>query len=149
MAYDLDITKNKTNYTTMWWLFKIKRVLKKIYRYWNWKVLKDIIYKYLRYHYSDGTTNGKGKVRMSSMEYKETHLQDIEDINKCFSNSKLLKKCINRFILQGNNSDEAIDGIIYGVVDDFLFISSGDVLKILLKHSEDYHNGVHFSDLFY
>lgn len=112
------------------------------------KVPKDIIYKYLRYHYSDGTTNGKGKVRMSSMEYKETHLQDIEDINKCFSNRKLLKKCIYRFILQGNNSDEAIDGIIYGVVDDFLFISSGDVLKILLKHSEDYYNGVHFSDLF-
>ena len=112
------------------------------------KVPKDIIYKYLRYHYSDGTTNGKGKVRMSSMEYEETHLQDIEDINKCFSNRKLLKKCIYRFILQGNNSDEAIDGIIYGVVDDFLFISSGDVLKILLKHSEDYHNGVHFSDLF-
>ena len=52
---------------------------------------------------------------MSSMEYKETHLQDIEDINKCFSNRKLLKKCIYRFILQGNNSDEAIDGIIYGV----------------------------------
>ena len=54
------------------------------------KVPKDIIYKYLRYHYSDGTTNGKGKVRMSSMEYKGTHLQDIEDINKCFSNRKLL-----------------------------------------------------------
>lgn len=85
---------------------------------------------------------------MSSMEYKETHLQDIEDINKYFSNRKLLKKCIYRFILQGNNSDEAIDGIIYGVVDDFLFISSGDVLKILLKHSEYYHNGIHFSDLF-
>ena len=72
----------------------------------------------------------------------------VEYINKCFSNRKLLKKCIYRFILQGHNSDEAIDGIIYGVVDDFLFISSGDVLKILLKHSEDYHNGVHFSDLF-
>ena len=112
------------------------------------KVPKDIVYKYLRYHYSDGTTNGKGKVRMSSMEYKETHLQDIEDINKYFSNRKLLKKCINRFILQGNNSDETIDGIIYGVVEDFLFISSDDVLKILLKHSNDYHNGVHFSDLF-
>ena len=59
---------------------------------------------------------------MSSMEYKETHLQDIEDINKYFSNRKLFKKCIYRFILQGNNLDEAIDGIIYGVVDDFLFI---------------------------
>lgn len=63
------------------------------------KVPKDIIYKYLRCHYSDGTTNGKVKVRMSFMEYKKTHLQDIEDINKCFSNKKLLKKCINRFIL--------------------------------------------------
>ena len=29
MAYDLDNTKNKTNYTTKWWIFKIKRVLKK------------------------------------------------------------------------------------------------------------------------
>ena len=34
---------------------------------------------------------------MSFMEYKKTHLQDIEDINKCFSNRKLLKKCIYRF----------------------------------------------------
>lgn len=111
-------------------------------------VPRDIIIKYLKYHYSDGSTNGKGNKRISSMEYKDLYPDDIRDLNLCFSNKVLLEKCIYRFVLQGTNSSVPIDGLIYGVVDDFLYISRRNILKILLKHADNYHNGVSFSDLF-
>lgn len=111
-------------------------------------VPRDIIIKYLKYHYSDGSTNGKGTKRISSMEYKKLYPDDVKAINDCFKNKELLEKCIYRFILQGTNSKVPIDGLVYGVVDDFIFISKKNILKILLKHADVNHNGVHFSDLF-
>ena len=109
---------------------------------------KDIVVKYLKYHYSDGSTNGKGSNRISAMEYKELHKEDIDEINSYFNNEEFIIKSIYRFVLKGTNSIYAIDGMIHGTVDDFLFISKGDIIDILLRHKDNIQNGVHISDLF-
>lgn len=54
-------------------------------------VPRDVIIEYLKYHYADGTTNGKGKIRMSASEYKINHQENIENINK-YLNKKEIEK---------------------------------------------------------
>lgn len=109
---------------------------------------RDIVIKYLKYHYSDGTTNGKGTNRISAKEYKELHNDDIEEINFYFNKEEFIIKSIYRFVLKGTNSNISVDGLIHGTVDDFLFISKKDIIDILLSHKDNVQNGVHISDLF-
>ena len=107
-----------------------------------------IIDKYLFYHFADGTKNGSGKVRVSSLEYKKNHQSDIDEINRYFNQKDFLERAIDRFVLKGNNSDYYISGIIYGEVNDFLWISSDDIKKIILSKKDIYSTGVHFGSLF-
>lgn len=111
------------------------------------KVNKDIIIEYLKYHYADGSTNGKGENRVSISEYKLINQEKIDEINKVFNSEKLLLAAINRFILKGNNSDYYIDAIIYGEVDDFLWVMKRDVRKIILSKKDEYSTSVHFGPL--
>ena len=111
------------------------------------KVPRDIIIKYLQYHYADGTTNGKGINRLSSEEYKINHQQDIDAINHILNQDNLLKRAIIRFILKGNNSEYFIDAIITGEVNDFLWVTSKDIEQIILSKKEEYSTAVHFGPL--
>ena len=111
-------------------------------------ISKESVVEYLKYHYGDGTTNGKGIKRISVEEYKKEHQEEIDKLNKELNDINLLKKAINRFVIQGNNSDFQIDALIYGGVNDFLWISKEDIINILLKERDNYSTGVHFSNLF-
>ena len=111
-------------------------------------VSKESIIGYLKYHFADGTTNGHGIKRVSADEYKKNHQKEIDEINKELNNIDLLKKAINRFVIQGNNSDFKIDALVYGSVNDFLWISKDDIINILLKERDNYSTGIHFSNLF-
>ena len=104
--------------------------------------------EYLKYHYGDGSTNGKGTKRISVEEYKKDNQKEIDKINLELNDISLLKKAINRFVIQGNNSDFKIDALVYGSVNDFLWLSSDDIVSILLKNRNNYSTGVHFSSLF-
>jgi len=42
------------------------------------------------------------------------------EINGFENNEIILEKLINRFILQGNNSEYEIDALLYGVPEDFI-----------------------------
>ena len=55
-------------------------------------IQRDIIIEYLRYHYADGTTNGKGKRRLSVSEYKINNQDKIDRINMAFQNNFILEK---------------------------------------------------------
>ena len=112
------------------------------------KVPKQVIEKYLLFHYADGTTNGSGKVRIGTEEYKTKHANDIAEINYYFNQENLLAKAIDRFVLKGTNSLVPIDGIIYGEEQDFLFINSNDIKTILMKRNNIQSSGVHFGNLF-
>ena len=96
-------------------------------------VSKENVIEYLNYHYADGTTNGTGKNRISCEEYKINNQDKIDKLNIALNNEYILKRAINRFILQGKNSNECIDAIIYGTVDDFMFITKDEIEKIILS----------------
>lgn len=101
----------------------------------------------MKYQYADGTTNGTGKIRLSATEYKKSYQNKIDLINKHFNKKDIIENAINRFILKGKNSDEEIDAIIYGIVEDFIWIKSEDIKKTIISKKDEYSTGVHFSSL--
>ena len=111
------------------------------------KIGRDHVMTYLKYHYADGTTNGKGEYRMSVQEYKQLHQEEINQLNNCLNHPFVLRQAIDRFVLRGRNSEEAIDGIIYGVVNDFIFISAKDIIKVIESKRDVSMTGVHFGPL--
>ena len=106
---------------------------------------EDIIEKFLYYQYADGTINGTGKTRISSSLYREKHQKDIDEINKVLNDEKYINAFVNRFVLQGNKSEYEVDAIIYGVVEDFIFITKEEVYYIMRKHLEDEISSLHIS----
>ena len=110
-------------------------------------VPKDIVVEYLKYHYADGTTNGKGEQRLSVQEYKISNQVGIDEINKYFNQEQLLNKAIDRFILKGNNSKYSIDALIYGEVDDFMWLLPDNIKKIILSKKDVYSTAVHFGTI--
>ena len=111
------------------------------------RVDREVVINYLRYHYADGSTNGKGNKRLSSEEYKVNNQDSIDMINNCFNNKELLTKAIDRFILKGRNSDYRVDAIICGEVNDFVWITRDDILNVILSKKDVYSTGVHFGPL--
>ena len=110
-------------------------------------VKREAIIEYLKYHYGDGTTNGTGVKRISATEYKQKYQEQIDMINEEFNQKELLLKAIDRFVLSGNYSDITIDGILFGVRDDFIWIKKEDIIKIILAKRSTYSTGVHFGPL--
>lgn len=110
-------------------------------------ISRDCIIDYLKFHYADGTTNGKGLTRISTEEYKKENQKSIDRINSELKNEDLLKKAIERFILKGTNSMYPISALIYGEVDDFVFITKEDIIKIIMSKKDNYSSTVHFSVL--
>lgn len=108
---------------------------------------RDIIIHYLKYHYADGTTNGKGIKRISIEEYKKEHQYEIDEVNKFLNTEDILKKSIDRFILKGNNSNYSIDAIITGEVDDFLWATREDIENIILSKKNHYSTAIHFGPI--
>ncbi len=113
----------------------------------NINVNDEVINKFLKYHYADGTINGTGKNRISSVEYREKHQGDVDFINIEFNKEKYIERFINRFVLQGNKSEYEVDAIIYGVVDDFIWISNEEIKYIIKKHLYDSISSLHISCL--
>ena len=52
------------------------------------------------------------------------------------------------YALYEKNSNECIDAIIYGTVDDFLFITRYEIDKIIFSKRNIYSTGVHFANLY-
>lgn len=108
---------------------------------------RDVVIEYLKYHYADGTTNGKGEKRISVQEYKISNQQNIDRINRYLNQEEILNKAIDRFILKGNNSNYYIDALIYGEVYDFIWVLKDDIKKIILSKKDIYSTSVHFGTI--
>lgn len=104
---------------------------------------RDIVIEYLKYHYSDGTTNGKGNKRLSAEEYKIKNQHSIEKINQALNNESMIKKATERFITKGKNSNYYIAAMIYGEVDDFIWMTRGDIEKLMLSKKSLYSSAIH------
>ena len=108
---------------------------------------RKIVIEYLKYHYADGSTNGKGKKRISVEEYKKENQYKIDKINENLNNEKLIKKAIERFITKGKNSNYYISAIIYGEVDNFIWATKEQIQEIILLKKDIYSSGIHFGAL--
>lgn len=113
------------------------------------KMPKYMVINFLKYHYADGSTNGKGNNRLPISEYKINHQDEIDEINKFINQKHILLKAIDRFVIQGRNSNDKIDAILYGVPEDFIWIKKEDIYKILLSKKDDHSTSIHFSHLTY
>lgn len=112
-------------------------------------VKKEIIIKYLEFHYADGSRNGTGKNRIGVMEYKATHQEDINEMNDIFKSKRLIDKCIDRFVLRGRTrSDKQIDALIYGKVNDFFYITKYDIKRIIKNNLDFNTTGLHIGPLY-
>ena len=113
----------------------------------NNNIPEDIIKLYLKFHYANGTIDGRRKNRMSSEEYKKLYQDEINLINKYFNDTILLEKCVKRFIL-GLPENNEIDMIIFGVTDDFIWMTKKEIIRSVLKKRDNIFTGVHFGPLF-
>lgn len=113
------------------------------------KMPKEMVIKFLKYHYADNSTNGSGIERISILDYKKIHQKEIDEINEFINDRKILSKAIDRFVIKGRNSKHKIDAIIYGVPEDFIWIKRKDIYDILISKSKNYSTSIHFSSLTY
>lgn len=110
-------------------------------------VPKDIINSYLKYHYADGSINGKGENRLSVEQYKEKNQLSIDEINRFFNKERLVKRAVERFVLKGNNSDYPIDALICGKPNDFLWLTRKQIYEIVSSKKNVDSTAVHFGQL--
>lgn len=108
----------------------------------------NLINKYLKYHYADGTINGSGNKRLSGIEYKKDHQNELDEINIAFNTNDLLNKIIERFVLKGTNSYSEIDVLVYGTKDNFIWLMKDEIKDIIKSKINYYSTGIHFGPLF-
>lgn len=106
-----------------------------------------IINEFLKYHYADGTINGKGKHRISSTEYRNDYQAKVDMINEAINKNENIDEFIDRFVLKGNRAAYEVDAIIYGVIDDFIWITRNEIKYIIKKHLHDNIGALHISCL--
>ena len=121
---------------------KFKKFLQKL------NVNKKVINEILKYQYADGTINGTGKIRRSSVEYKKENKDSIEFINKELNKPEIIKKIVNRTIIQGTQCHtNKIDLLIYGTPNDFFFITPKEIHTYIMSKINIESSAIHFSCL--
>ena len=104
----------------------------------------------LKYHYSDGTIDGSGKIRQSINEYKASNQEIIDKVNKTLNSQKILGPIINRFILQGTQGGfNRIDLLLYGTLDSFFYITPKEIISYIFSKKNTFSSSIHFSCLTY
>lgn len=110
----------------------------------------NIIDGILKYHFADGTIDGSGIKRIGSKEYQLKNSESISIINKHINTKKIIKRVINRFIIQGTQEhSNSIDILIYGNTNDFMYITKSEIYSFLLSKNKFKSNALHFSCLIY
>lgn len=101
----------------------------------------ELIKIYYNYHYASDEFGN----RISAKEYQVNHLEEIILFNKVVNKKRILLRAINRFLFEGTHSyNNKVNGIIYGNIDNFVYVSYSEVVNYLLNETEDFCS-VHFS----
>ena len=108
----------------------------------------NIINEILKYQYADGTLNGTGNLRLSSIEYKEKNRESINLINRKLNSTEIIEEVINRFIIQGTQKhSKKIDLLVYGSPNDFFFITPKEIYNYIKSKQNIESSAIHFSCL--
>lgn len=111
-------------------------------------ISKYTLNEILKYQYGDGTTDGTGKFRKTSLEYKYDNKNSIAFINKELNSKDTIRKVVNRFIIQGTQRHtNKIDLLVYGKPDDFFFITPKEIHSYILSKKNIESSSIHFSCL--
>ena len=108
-------------------------------------VKEKVIYNYELFHYGVDKMNYK-KV-LSSEEFNKKNKRIIKSINKSLQKINI-SKVIDRFILSGNNCNHKVDGIIYGIPNDFLWINNNDIEDVITNTIKNQSKTVHIGCLY-
>ncbi|MFA7100863.1 MAG: hypothetical protein WC196_03765 [Bacilli bacterium] len=112
-------------------------------------VNQNVIDELLRYHWSDGSNDGNGSIRVSSSEYKASHKKQIKRINDELNKPKFLTAITNRILFQGNNAAFKMAEYIYhGNITQGHWASANEIVNYANLHSFSV-NSVHFGPLTY
>lgn len=102
----------------------------------KFKIPYKTINNYISYHYGYMRDND-GKIdfskNLSSEEYKKYYQNEIDDFNNAINKTKIIVEMIDRFIIRGKNSEYDIDALIYGTVDDYVWIMKDDIYDLILS----------------
>ena len=96
----------------------------------------NTISKYISYHYGykrDEKGNLDFDKLLSSKEYKALYQEEIDDFNKSINKTKTIVDMIDRYIIEGCNSDYDIDALICGTVDDYVWLMKYDIYDLILS----------------
>lgn len=111
-------------------------------------ISKHTINEILKYQHADGTLDGTGVIRISSEEYKKENKNSIDYINMELNNKIIIPKIVDRFIIKGTQyQNHKIDLLVYGVPEDFLFITPKEIQDYIMSKTGIKSSAVHFSCL--
>lgn len=103
----------------------------------------ELIKIYYNYHYACDKLGN----RISAKDYQINHCDEIMLFNKEINKKRILLRAINRFLFEGiHNYNNKVNGIIYGNIDNFVYVSYSEVVNYLLNVTDDFCS-VHFSSL--
>ena len=94
-------------------------------------ISEQSINTYLLYHYGDGTTNGTGKHRLSSVELRFHYKEELDKLNQELNKDKeFVKKFIDRAMFQGvNDLANRADYLYHGDTDYGVFLSRYQLMQ--------------------
>lgn len=93
---------------------------------------QDVIDFLKLYHYSDGTRNNTGKVRLTSKEFTKEHPEVVKRLNEYFSDKALTEKLLYRFVFVGNiENAPTTDYLYHGTITSGVWASRDEIFKYL------------------
>lgn len=112
-------------------------------------VSEDVQVELLKFHWGDGTIDNTGRFRDSSAEYKRTHENEINYINKELNNPKFLFKIVNRILFQGKSDlFDTVDAIYYGDYENGHWASCEEIFDYIAS-TRFLSDSIHFGPLNY
>ena len=100
---------------------------------------------FLSYHF--GIDKEDKTKFLSTKEYVSKYSDELTIINNEFSKINTYS-IVERFILKGRISNINVDGIIYGIPNDFFWINKDDIYEIISRSKDKKSNSVHFGSLY-
>lgn len=108
-----------------------------------------LINELIKFHWGDGTIDGTGDKRISSLEYKKKFLKEIKEINKEFNKEENLKQFIDRFIMRGKSIEyDTVDTVYYGNVTEGHWATREEIIEYTANNRFEL-DSIHFGPLTY
>lgn len=100
------------------------------------KIPYKVINKYIGYHYGYEKNENNEidfSVKFNSEQYKSLYQNEIDIFNSYVNKTRIIVDMIDRFIIRGRNADYDIDALLYGTINDYIWIKKDDLYDLILS----------------